>query len=346
MSDLFEAEGKGLDGEGETASLSPAADERPEPRKIPRRVQVIINPAAGQDQPVLKELNAAFMAENIDWEVSITKKAGDGRRLAQEAVQAGVDLVAVNGGDGTVAEAASGMIGSAVPLAILPGGTANVMAVELGIPIALTAACALAINPRAIIRSVDMGQILSSTAPHPPAENYFLLRASLGFEAEMVEGAHRDLKDRLGVLAYAFSALQAIADPPIARYRLTLDGKQVESQGLACIVANSGTMGAQGLLLVPDIDVSDGLLDVVVITRPDLPGLVALAASVVGGSETRPSLQHWQVREVTVEADPPQIIQVDGEILDLKSVTIRVLPRAVKIVVPQTGELPARGQPG
>lgn len=316
-----------------------------EQRKPPRRVQVIINPAAGQNQPILQVLNAAFKTAGIDWDVSITKESGDGLRLAKEAVEDEVDLVAVYGGDGTVAETAGGLIGSQVPMAILPGGTANVMAVELGIPSDLTEACALISNPNAIIRSVDMGMVGSSEELSKGGGKHFLLRASLGFEAEMVDGANRDLKDRLGVLAYALSALQTLADPPVAHYRLKLDGKEVESQGLACIIANSGTMGAQGLLLVPDINVSDGLLDIVVITRPDLPGLVALAASVVGGSENRPSLQHWQVREAEIEADPPQLVQVDGEMIELQSVAVRVLPQAVRVLVPQTEEAPADVRP-
>ncbi len=342
MQEPSEAGGKKAGEEG-GAVRRPPTGKGPEQRELPKRVQVIINPAAGQDQPILKELNAAFSEAKIDWDVSITKKAGDGQELAREALDAGVELVAVNGGDGTVAEVATGLIGSAVPLAILPGGTANVMAVELGIPSDLTAACALLINPEAIHRSVDMGRFKAEQGQAESEGRAFLLRASLGFEAEMVEGAKRELKDRIGVLAYAFSALQSIADPPVARYRLNLDGEQVETQGLACIIANSGTMGAQGLFLVPEIDVSDGLLDVVVVTRSDLPALVALAASVMGGSETRPALQHWQVRRVEVHSDPPQMVQVDGEILESQDVEISVLPQAVKILVPQRGELPEGG---
>lgn len=321
----------------------PPGGTEPEPRALPRRVQVIINPAAGQDQPILKELNTAFAGKQIDWEVSITKKAGDGRLMAEEALAAGADLVAVNGGDGTVTEVATGLIGSGVPLAILPGGTANVMSVELGIPSDLTGACALLVDPEAVYRSVDMGRFKAKAGEAETDGRAFLLRASLGFEAEMVEGANRELKDRIGVLAYALSALQSIADPPVARYLLNLDGEQVETQGLACIIANSGTMGAQGLFLVPDIDVSDGMLDVVVVTRSGLPALLALAASVVGGSENRPTLQHWQVRRVEVRSDPPQRVQVDGEMLEAQEVAVSVLPQAVKILVPQRDQTPAEG---
>jgi YegS/Rv2252/BmrU family lipid kinase len=298
------------------------------PRKPPQRVHVIINPAAGKDQPVLKVLNGALQTAGVDWEILITKEAGDARRYAQEAARAGVDVVAVHGGDGTVMEVASGLIGSQVPFAIIPGGTANVMSVELGIPGDLVEACALVVNPDAAVRMVDMGQI---------EDHYFLLRAGMGFEAAMVEGADRELKDRLGVFAYAFSGLQALADPPLARYRLVLDGREVETEGLACIIANSGTMGVPGvpaLTLSNKINVSDGLLDVMVVTRSDLPGIVSLVANFVAGSENPEALQLWQVREATINADPPQKVQVDGEILMETPVTARVLPEAVRAVVP------------
>jgi diacylglycerol kinase (ATP) len=295
----------------------------------------IVNPAAGQDQPILKTLNAIFKKNNVDWDISITKVAGDGQRLAREAVQAGVDLVVVNGGDGTVMECAAGLIGSNVPMVILPGGTANVMARELGLPFNLIEALSLAVNPETVIHSVDMGQV---------GEHYFLLRAGMGFEAAMVEGADRELKDRLGLLAYGLSALQALADPTVARYRLRMDDIEEQKEGLACIIANSGNLGARGMTLSSTIDISDGLLDVLVITKADLPSLVALAASVVGGGEEPPVLQHWQAREVTVEADPPQTVQVDGEILAKTPVSFKVIPGAVKILVPPLEAVPGSGE--
>ena len=247
---------------------------QPELGQIPRQVWVVINPAAGQDQPMLKSLNQAFQERGVAWEIALTKGKGDGERLARQAVQSGAELVMVYGGDGTVMECAAGLIESQVPLAILPGGTANVMARELGLPGDLEKSIHLALNPKSRIRHVDMGQI---------EEKKFLLRAGIGFEAEMVEGADRELKNRLGVLAYGLAALQALADPPLARYRLCLDGSEVACEGLACIVAISGNLGTQGIALSPKTDISDGLLDVFVVSKTDLPSLVSMAISVVSG---------------------------------------------------------------
>jgi diacylglycerol kinase (ATP) len=294
-------------------------------QKMPRQVFVVINPATGPEKPILKTLNKVFQENGVEWDIAITKERGDGKRLAYEASMAGSELILVYGGDGTVMECASGLISSQTPLAILPGGTANVMARELGLPSDLEDALAVAINPQSKIRSVDMGQI---------GEQTFLLRAGVGFEAEMVKSADRELKDRFGILAYAISALQALADIPVARYRLCLDGVEVDSEGLACIVANSGNLGVQGIVLSPKTNISDGLLDVFVVTKTDLPSLVVLAGSVIGGRQDPPALQHWQVRELTIDANPRQTVQVDGEIIGQTPVTIEILPKAVQIVVP------------
>src|SRR5690554_7252602 len=112
-----------------------------------RKVHVVINPAAGQGIPLLSILNQVFSECGVDWDVSITKKSGDAREQARQAAAKGVDVVAAFGGDGTVAEVASGLLGSRTPLAILPGGTANVMSVELGIPTDLAQACRVACDP-------------------------------------------------------------------------------------------------------------------------------------------------------------------------------------------------------
>jgi YegS/Rv2252/BmrU family lipid kinase len=286
---------------------------------------VIVNPASGQPQPVLHTINNVFRPAGIDWDVFITKRNGDARRLASEAVDSGADIVAVYGGDGTVMGVASGLIGCDVPLAILPGGTANVMSVELGIPGDLTEACQVICSKHTTVRGVDVGQV---------GERHFLLRASTGMEAERVKGADRELKDRFGSLAYAISALQQDWRKTYA-FRLTLDGKRVDTEGLTCIIANSGSIGRPGLSLIPTISVSDGLLDVIVVRDGDLSSLLSIAANVIKQSEASEVIQHWQVKEVIVETDQPQTVQADGEIWNDTPIHATVLPHAAHILVPE-----------
>jgi diacylglycerol kinase (ATP) len=295
-----------------------------------KKVHVIINPAAGQDRPVLGIINKAFQEVGAKWSVDVTNKPGDAIRLTKQAVAAGADCVAVHGGDGTVMEVANGLLGTNVPMAILPGGTANVMSVELGIPSDVGQAAAL-INDtdHSMIRSVDVGQI---------GDRHFMLRVGMGWEAQMVDGADKEIKARAGTLAYLISGLQALRDPQIARYQLTIDGKEIEVEGMTCMIANSGNVGTPGIRVAQNVDVSDGLLDVIVIRKADLGSLISVVASVVAGNENAEPLQHWQGRNIKVVADPPQTVQADGEILGQTPVDISVIPNALKIIVPKPKE--------
>lgn len=289
------------------------------------RVMVVVNPASGHDEPILNKINTVFYTAGIDYDIAITKKAGDAARLAREAAEAGYDVVAAYGGDGTVMEAASGLMDTNVPLAILPGGTNNVMSVELRVPGDLIEAAALIAGAPARIRAVDMGRA---------NDQLFILRVGIGYEAVINEGATREMKDKFGGLAYSIAGLQALRNPPVAKYTLDLDGEIVETEGLWCMVANSASLGSERLNLAQGTDVSDGLLDVIMVGEAELSTLVSVAGSVANSERVGKPLPHWQVRKVTVTADPPQSVTGDGELWDPTPLTCEVIPAAVHILVP------------
>lgn len=323
-------------------------------------IHVIINPVAGKGVAVLATINSIFRPANIKWKVSITLEKGDARLQARQAVADGVDLVAVYGGDGTIVEAASGLLDSDVPLAILPGGTANVVAQELGIPMNLGTACELLVNKHTPMRTLDLGQV---------NDEYFLLRVGLGTEAQITEGANRDLKNRIGFLAYVWSAAQSLINVKQARYYLTVDGKETEVDGITCGIINSGNMGISNLQIAPDIYMDDGLLDVLVVQDVNLPTLAELLGGVLrvdekeldasAGPRQMPSfevfdssIRRWTGKEITVRVRPPQIVQYDGELLedpgastiDETHVRCKILPGAVRICVPKGVESLPRPQ--
>lgn len=287
-----------------------------------KSIYVIINPAAGQDRPILGAMNRAFQTAEIEWDVRLTKKAGDAQQFAQEAIAAGVDAVAVYGGDGTVMEVAGALAGTNVPLAIFPGGTANVMSVELGIPGDLTEAVALVCGQAREIRILDMGRVRGQL---------FMLRLGIGFFAETTKGTEREAKNRMGALAYTLSALQALPKTQMSRYYLMLDGEEVEVEGVACFIANSGNLGIPGLSLSKAISVNDGLLDVIVLPSLNVGTALNVAANAVGLTD---SLPHWQAREIRLVADPPQSIECDGEMIDPTPVSASVVPQALRVIVP------------
>lgn len=306
-----------------------------------RKIQVIVNPVAGQDTPVLNIVNRVLQEYDVEWDVSVTKKGGDALQQAQQAVKNGADIVAAYGGDGTVAEVASGLVGTKTRLAILPGGTANVMSIELGIPRDLAEACRIACDPQSVLRQVDMGQV---------NKRWFILRVGVGFEASMVDNADRNLKDKFGVLAYLWSAVQNLTQPEIAHYQLRIDGKEIESDGLTCIIANSTNLGQAGVNLVPNASVSDGLLDVIVVQQASLHALFDVLGSITGMKQMQPednsidvsqfnsqiqqNLQYWQGKEISVITQPAQTVQFDGEVLGKEAIECTVVPDAVRVLTP------------
>jgi YegS/Rv2252/BmrU family lipid kinase len=296
-----------------------------------RHLPVIVNPAAGPDRPVLKLLNHGFRAAGVDWAVHLTHRPGDAAQLASELKASGAPLLAVCGGDGTVKEVAGVLAGTNFPFAILPGGTGNALAQELGIPLDLAAAARLAGGAQPSIRAVDMGRIASADGER---ESLFVLRASMGLETQLLTSTGRALKDQFGPLAYPLTALQTVGDVPFTRYTITLDGQTVSATGIQCTIANSAQMGFAGLALAQGADVSDGLLDVIVLSHIDLSAVANIAASNWLREAMGVEVQHWRGRDIRVEADPPQDVALGGNVVARTPATARVWPGALRVIVP------------
>jgi YegS/Rv2252/BmrU family lipid kinase len=291
-----------------------------------KRIHVVINPAAGQPEPILHILNNAFRPAGVKWDVSITHEYGDATRQAREAAEGGADVVVAYGGDGTVMEVVNGLIGTEVPLGILPGGTGNVLSIEVDIPQTSEEAAQLLVSDEAQIRHIDVGQ---------SGQNYFLLRAFVGFDAQRIQLVTREMRDQYGKMAYLLAALKAIPESKRLRFRLTLDGQEVESEGFTCIIGNAGNMGVRALSLSPDTSISDGLLDVFVMHGLDPKSLASAVASIADKPLDPDSLQHWQAQEITIATDSPQAVIGDGESWGETPISLKVLPGAVSVIAPR-----------
>ncbi len=334
------------------------------PRLPLHRVHVIVNPAAGRHRAILGTLNRAFLAANVDWDVSVTRPRIAVRDLVGTVLDEGIDALAVYGGDGTIVEAAGVLAGRDVPLAILPGGTSNALAVSLNIPLGLREAVALLTGSEAArTRTIDLGQVNGRN---------FLVAVGVGIPGAWAASTEREQKEHYGTLAYLANSLQALGQAQVSRYRLMLDGAEVVSSGVTCIIANSESFGLRGINLAPTIHIDDGLLDVIVIGDTDIASIASLTASVLQREEssraplrptagfvadTGPSrrvasaspLQYWQAREVYLTAEPPQAAQADGEVLEPGPIVAKVLHRALRVIVPaprRPAEAWPLGRPG
>jgi len=292
---------------------------------VSKRIHVVINPAAGQPEPILHILNGVFRPAGVKWDVSITHEYGDATRQARQAAEGGADVVVACGGDGTVMEVVNGLMGTEVPLGILPSGTGNVMSVELKIPQTSEAAAQVLVSPEAQIRQIDVGR---------SGQNHFLLRAFVGFDARRIELATRDMRDRYGKAAYFIAALKAVPETRTVSYQLTLDGEEVECEGITCIVENAGSMGVPGLSLAPNISVSDGLLDVIIMHGLDPLTLASALGSIADKPLDPNKFHHWQARDITIATNPPQGVIGDGEAWGETPITMVVMPNAVRVITP------------
>lgn len=296
-----------------------------------KRIHVVINPASGKQEAILNTINDVFQPADVTWSVSVTNAYGDAVAQARRAAEDGADIVVSYGGDGTVMEVVNGLMGTGVPMGILPGGTGNLLSIELGIPQALADAARVLVSEDSVVRQIDVGQC---DADHWEEPRHFLLRVASGFDAQRINLTSRELRDKFGRIAYFIGALQAIPASKAVQYEFTLDGKQMEVEGFTCLVANAGNMGLQGVSLAPDISVNDGILDVICVYNLDFESL----ASVVKGITNQPLdpeyFLHERVREVTIVSDPPQPVVGDGEEWGETPVTVRVLPEAIGVVTP------------
>lgn len=305
-------------------------------RPRPRRIRVIVNPAPSRKVPLLAILNQAFRSAGIYWDIDITHGDGDGTRLGQEAIKDGVDVVAVYGGDGTVMDVAAALIGSRVPLLILGGGTGNLVAAALRIPMVLERSCDLVCGEAFSVRAIDVGML---------NEKPFLLRVGCGFETEVVQDATRELKDQFGKWAYVLAGLKALQNQPVSEYRIVVDGKTVnESGGVACVVANAGTVGLGRLTLSPSVDIDDGKLDVFFLKKANLEAIGNLAAKMMGLDHVKvldepildasSHLSHWKGEKIEVYTDPILDIQADGDLAGQTPMIIRIKSASLLVVTP------------
>lgn len=284
------------------------------------RIHVVINPAAGKDEPILNTLNDVFSRYGIDWDISVTRKYGDATRFARQAAEAGFDLVAGYGGDGTQHEIANGVFGTNVMMGVLPGGTGNGFANELGTPRELRPAVELLCTSYNT-RKIDVAQ---------HGDQIFIQRLYTGIEPD--EQTSREDKDKYGTFAYVINAYHRVRESKEVPYRITIDGELIEMLGTKCYIVNSATAGT-GLALSKDFAVDDGMLDVFLLSR-SLKSVAAAGERFLNVRGANAEFQYWRGQEISIECEPSQAVWTDGEIAGRTPVMVKVVPGALTVAVP------------
>jgi YegS/Rv2252/BmrU family lipid kinase len=298
-----------------------------------RRCLVVLNPAAGQQDPkkTSRAIEASLADAGLSGELRQTRRAGDCSDWCERAGKDGFDRVVVGGGDGTVAEAAGGLVrgGASIPLAIVPLGTANVIARLLDVPDDIAACVRIAGGEHH--RRFDVGHV-------PSLDHYFLLTVALGLPADIVEDAPRGLKDALGVGAYVWAAARHLWKPTAAEFRFVLDdGEEREAKAHAVLISNMASFNALGKKVAADVTPHDGLFDVYIGEGESaVDFLKAVHAFVTDRQGDREHLVHFKTRRVRVEAAPAVRLQADGEMIGTTPRNIEVCEAALTVMVPET----------
>jgi YegS/Rv2252/BmrU family lipid kinase len=259
-------------------------------------------------------------------EFHITDKAEAGVAAAKGAALDGADLVVAVGGDGTVRGCAEGLASTGVPLAIVPHGTANLLARTLGIPGHPQPALDIALCTAA--RGIDWCIDLAVADREP-----FTAMAGMGLDAAVVAGTK--LKHQLGWLAYAMSGAVHLALPP-TRFTIKLDdGQPIERTARSVVVGNSGLLPG-GFNLLPDARLDDGVLDVAVLAPHGPLGWPRLATRVLTHSQHQDRmLERLQARRVEITSHVTLPREVDGEVISPgQTLTVHVEPSALTVRIP------------
>lgn len=297
-----------------------------------RRIALVVNPAKSRAARVVRELRARAGAMGLpDPLIYETTVDDPGAVQACAAIGEDVDTVIAVGGDGTVRTVAGALAGSGVALGIVPIGTANLLARNLG---------GFAANPgdritaalTGELRRIDLGRIHYRAEDGSDADDVFLVVAGFGLDATAIAHTDERAKARLGWVAYFSSITREMWGPPLA-VSLAFDDEEAEETTLrSLLVGNCGLLPA-GISLIPQADLADGQLDVLIMQPRSAAGWLPVAWSVLSRSRrASPHIRERLARRLTVTSDTGIDVHVDGDAIGrIRQAEIRVDPGAVLV---------------
>ena len=281
---------------------------------------IILNPAAKGDQARRTLDQVVKLVPEA--KIFLTERVGHGEVLAKEAAEQGYRTIIAAGGDGTVNEVLNGLDPEKCTLGVLPVGTMNVLALELGIPSRLDKALEIIHSGKR--KKLDLG--MANT-------RRFIQLAGVGLDAETVRRTHPDAKRAWGPWSYLLTAAQLMVAPaPVLRVEVA--GRDEINKGAMVLIGNGRHYGGP-FQFFPKADMADGLLDVCVFPKSGpLDLLWYLQAVLFGGPDSLPEVTYLQASSLKVKADEKVALEVDGEYSGETPVEFRVLPKGLEVIVP------------
>ncbi len=295
-----------------------------------QRAVLIVNPVSGQARGLRlgQQLRTTLEARGVVCSVRVTSGLGDAMRWSRSAAADGFDLIVTIGGDGTVGEVVSGQARSEekVPIAVVPVGTANVVALALALPWFPGTATGNILDARVL--PFDVGYL-------PAEDRHFLLMAAIGYPAKVIQDSPRRLKNLFGVFTYLGAGVRNALKLDEVRILIEDENGVVnEFEGNTILLSNIGKIGDLNLKVTPDTSAHDGRFDVTVISSRSLWDLIAVVFRMLTWRyRPTPRLHHFQASKVTIATDPPVAIQIDGEDLGQTPLAAEIVPGGVHLIV-------------
>ncbi|TDB78660.1 diacylglycerol kinase family protein [Micromonospora sp. KC721] len=304
-----------------------AEQERPVTADDPApRSAVVVNPVKVVDLDTFRRtvddaLAAAGWPRPVWYETTVEDP---GRGQTAAAVRDGAQVVFACGGDGTVMACVSGLVGTDTALAVLPQGTGNLLAANLGLSGDLAAGLATAVERG--LRRLDVGAV---------GDRHFAVMAGMGFDAQMLQDTSEATKARIGWLAYVVGAARHLRDRPM-RVTVSMDDRPpLRRRARSVLVANVGRLQG-GVRLLTDAEPDDGWLDVAVLTPRTLRHWLALGWAVVRRRGSVPRMEVFRARRVEISSDRPQPRQLDGDLIEPgRSLRVEIRPASLWLCVPR-----------
>ena len=304
---------------------------------------VLVNPrASGMIDPIRRERILAATKAAVRSRTGRDPVVEAGSLAAMRATLAtarDAALVVVVGGDGSVREAANAMANGDAPLAIIPAGTGNVLAGSLGIR-GLGPALDAIRSGRP--RRLDLGRARwgstsgSRGTNEAAAERIFIVACGMGLDSRIMAAAETEWKRRLRFGAYVGAAVRELGRLQPSRFRIVADGDAMEIDGYLAMVANAGQLVPGRIGPRQPIDPSSGRLELIVLGgRDPLAALHGAARLLLGTGELYGGVIRRSVSKVTIQADPEQPIETDGDHHRAGILDVEVLPGAVSVLVPR-----------
>ncbi len=293
---------------------------------------LIFNPVSGQGNAQQDlALIRSLLEPHFNLKVQYTQPDISPDQQVAEAIAAGAEIIIAAGGDGTISAVAGALVGTEIPLGIIPRGTANAFSAALGLSrlTPIRSACQ-------VILANDTKTIDAAFCNGVP----MILLAGVGYEAATVEMANRELKDQWGVLAYLMAGWQAIDEQKLFETTIETESETYQFQAHVITVANAApptSVLAQG---AGAVIFDDGLLDVTIASaETKLQGITTML-KMLGAAITRTNVEeqnvvHVRVKRLKVITDPPQKVVVDGEIIGSTPIEVECIQKGLVVLIPQ-----------